>query len=60
MKLGLHFSIHDIEIDRVNEVLFLGVTRDVAKGRLLANFTGRKRGFHRLKFHSKAKTQRNF
>ena len=26
MKLGLHFSIHDIEIDRVNEVLFLGVT----------------------------------
>ena len=26
MKLGLHFSIHDIEIDRVNEVLFLGAT----------------------------------
>ena len=27
-KLDLHFSINDIEIDRVNEILFLGVILD--------------------------------
>ena len=27
-KLDLHFSINNIEIDRVNEVLFLGVILD--------------------------------
>ena len=27
-NLDLHFSINDIEIDRVNEVLFLGVILD--------------------------------